>query len=75
MRPIKLKMSAFGPYAEQVTLNLDKLGENGLYLITGQTGAGKTSIFDAICMPFTIELVVRQEMTLCFVQNMQMMTR
>ncbi|MBQ3489214.1 MAG: SMC family ATPase [Clostridia bacterium] len=48
MRPIKLTMSAFGPYAEQTVIDFNKLGENGLYLITGTTGAGKTSIFDAI---------------------------
>ena len=48
MRPKKLIMSAFGPYAEKVEINLDTLGQSGLYLITGDTGAGKTTIFDAI---------------------------
>lgn len=48
MRPIKLTMSAFGPYAGETVVEFDKLGENGIYLITGDTGAGKTTIFDAI---------------------------
>lgn len=48
MRPITLTMSAFGPYSGKTVLALDKLGREGLYLITGDTGAGKTTIFDAL---------------------------
>lgn len=48
MRPTKLTISGFGPYAGQTVLEMDRLGTSGLYLITGDTGAGKTTIFDAI---------------------------
>ncbi len=48
MRPIKLKISAFSSYSGTTVLDMDKLGKNGLYLITGETGAGKTTIFDAV---------------------------
>ena len=48
MRPVKLKLSAFGPYSGVTEIDMAKLGESGLYLIAGDTGAGKTTIFDAI---------------------------
>ena len=48
MRPIKLTIAGFGPYAGVQELDFEKLGKSGLYLITGDTGAGKTTIFDAI---------------------------
>ncbi|MCL1816316.1 MAG: AAA family ATPase [Clostridiales bacterium] len=48
MKPLKLVMSAFGSYADVQEINFSKIGTNGLYLICGETGSGKTTIFDAI---------------------------
>ncbi len=48
MRPTKLTISAFGPYAGLETIDLEQLGKSGIYLICGSTGAGKTTVFDAI---------------------------
>lgn len=48
MRPIKLTMSAFGPYSGEVVVDFASLGSTGLYLVCGDTGAGKTTIFDAV---------------------------
>ncbi|MCR5671399.1 MAG: SMC family ATPase [Butyrivibrio sp.] len=49
MRPTNLVISAFGPYAGRVEIPMSEFGDSGLYLITGDTGAGKTTVFDAIC--------------------------
>jgi exonuclease SbcC len=48
MRPLTLEISAFGAYSKKTVIPMEKLGRRGLYLITGDTGAGKTTIFDAI---------------------------
>ncbi|MFC3039787.1 AAA family ATPase [Virgibacillus xinjiangensis] len=49
MKPLKLTMTAFGPYKDTETVDFSDLKENRLFVISGNTGAGKTTIFDGIC--------------------------
>lgn len=49
MRPLKITMTAFGPYKHREVINFTELKDNRLFVVSGNTGAGKTTIFDAIC--------------------------
>ncbi|MBO6047935.1 MAG: SMC family ATPase [Erysipelotrichaceae bacterium] len=49
MKPVKLTMQAFSTYLDKTVIDFTALNEKGIYLISGDTGAGKTTIFDAIC--------------------------
>ena len=48
MKPISLELQAFGPFVERQTVDFEALSRSGMFLITGKTGSGKTSIFDAM---------------------------
>ncbi|MBC1603654.1 AAA family ATPase [Paenilisteria rocourtiae] len=48
MRPLKLTMQAFGAYAKSETIDFTELGQERIFVISGKTGAGKSTIFDAI---------------------------
>ncbi|MDB5372614.1 MAG: repair exonuclease, partial [Belnapia sp.] len=49
MRPLTLRLQAFGPYATPLSIDFAELGPHRLFLIAGPTGAGKTSLLDALC--------------------------
>ena len=49
MKPVRLKMTAFGPYASTEHIDFSALGASTLFLVSGETGSGKTAILDAIC--------------------------
>ncbi|WP_142287100.1 AAA family ATPase, partial [Bacillus sp. S1-R2T1-FB] len=55
MRPIQLIMTAFGTYKQKEVIDFDDLGEHRIFAISGNTGAGKTTIFDAICYVLYVE--------------------
>ena len=55
MRPLVLTLSAFGPYAEEVTVDFSQLGTRGIYLITGETGAGKTTLLRLIAGELSLD--------------------
>lgn len=50
MKPIKLELEAFGPYLDRTAIDFEKLNDAGLFLISGQTGGGKTTLLDAMCI-------------------------
>lgn len=49
MKPVSVRFKCFGPYKEEMFVDFEKLEKNGLFLICGETGSGKTTILDAIC--------------------------
>ena len=56
MRIHRLEIQAFGPFAGREVIDFDELGAHGLFLLNGPTGAGKTSILDAICCSYSYQV-------------------
>ena len=73
MRPIKLTMEAFGPYAQTEIIEFDTFNGEGIFLITGPTGAGKTTIFDAIIFALLAFQVVSLEKSMALEVTMPKM--
>ena len=72
MKPLSLKITAFGPYAKQTTLNFkEDLDGQDIFVVTGPTGAGKTTIFDAICYALygETEVVVQEKSSAVILQR------
>ena len=61
MRPIKLTISAFGPYASKQVIDFEELKGRNIFVISGKTGAGKTTIFDAISYAYMEKQVEKVE--------------
>lgn len=71
MRPQVLTVSAFGPYAGEITIDFERLGTQGLYLITGDTGAGKQAFLMLSHLHYMEKPVVQCVIRRCFAANMQ----
>ena len=69
MRPLKLTMTAFGPYAEKTVVDFQKLNQ-GVYLITGDTGAGKTTILMLSFLHYMEKEAAVEETVICFIAIM-----